>query len=562
MSKLIADTIFPNVKYTYNDYERKYPPRIGPAASTTTRFAPSPTGFMHIGGLYTALINYLLAKQNHGIIFLRIEDTDQKRQIENGVSEIIQTLRDFSIKFDEGPFSETDEHGIYGPYQQSQRRDIYQSYAKYLLEQDLAYPCFCTEEDRIIMRERQEQDGAVWKGYYGKWAKCRNLTDKEILTKIENGISYVIRLRSPGIEGNIQKCCDVLRGNLSMQENIMDVVLIKKDGLPTYHFAHVIDDHLMHTTDVIRADEWIASMPLHIQLFRLLGFPVPRYAHLSPITKQELKADGITYSFRKLSKRKDPEARVHYYDEVGYPIQAVLDYLLTIASSQYEPWRKENPDSPITSFPFSLANTGISGSLFDVSKLNSISRNRISHMDCDLVFDLIRKWASRYEPALERIIRVSPKYFRNTIPLWHENRLDVEKWSDLLIRYPYLYKSDYRIDEIPFPEQFASHSQIIPSIVKDYLVSFNYSDSAEQWFNKLRTIAIKYNYSAKTSDHKKHPNLYNGSISDVASFIRFGITGCLNTPDLYRIIQVIGEEKTRSQLISFYERSKTYDYSK
>ena len=554
MSKLIADAIFPNITKTYEDYEAMYPPRSGTAAKVTTRFGPSPPGFMHIGGLYTALINSLYSKQNGGVVFLRIEDTDQKRQVENGISEIIGTLNDFAVPFDEGPLNETDDHGNYGPYRQSLRRDIYQAFAKYMLERDMAYPCFCTAEDNTSIRDQQEQDNALQKGYYGKWARCRNLTDAEILQKLAEGKKCVIRLRSPGEEGKQRVFHDMLRGDISMPENIMDAVIIKQDGLPTYHFAHVVDDHLMRTTDVIRADEWIASVPLHVQMFEMLNFPVPRYTHLSPITKMEPKEDGEGFSKRKLSKRKDPEARVHYYDEVGYPKEAVLDYLLTISSASYEPWRAENPDAPITDFPMDVTRTGIAGAMFDFNKLNSVARIRVSHMSCDAVFDAVSTWSARYDLKLYSYISSQPERFRSSIPIWHDNRLDVAKWSDLMEMYPYIYDNSYDIDAIELPEKFAPHVQRISAILKAYMGSFDYADDASVWFDKIRTVADAHNYAVKMGQYKKHPDNYNGSVADISSFIRFAVTGSLNTPDLHQIIHVIGEEETRRRVEKFYAR--------
>ncbi len=554
MSKRIADALFPNITKTYEDYEKLYPCRPGASAEATTRFAPSPTGFMHIGGLYTALINCLYAKQNGGTFYLRIEDTDQKRQVENGVSEIIHTLRDFSVNFDEGPVSETQDSGAYGPYRQSLRREIYQAYAKHLLEQDLAYPCFCTEQDGIALRQQQEEENALQKGYYGKWAKCRDLCEEEVLANIAAGKRWVIRLRSAGEEGKFRVFTDLLRGDISMPENIMDAVIIKQDGLPTYHFAHVVDDHLMHTSDVIRADEWIASIPLHVQMFEMLGFPVPRYTHLSPIAKQEPKEDGEGFSRRKLSKRKDPEARVHFYDEVGYPVQAVLDYLLTISSAAYEPWRDENPDAPITDFPLDVKRTGIAGSLFDFQKLDSIARNRVAHMSCDAVFCAVLSWAEKYAPKLAAHIAKNEDRFHRSIAVWHDNRLDVAKWSDLLTMYPYLYDEDYSIDAVQTPQNFAAHAENIPVMLTKYLERFCYEDDASAWFEKLRAIATEHNYAIKMGQYKKHPEDYSGSIADLSSFVRFALTGSLNTPDLHQIIHILGANEMERRIRSFIAR--------
>lgn len=550
MSKIIADALFPHITKTPAEFETKYPPR---AAACTTRFAPSPTGFMHIGGLYTALLNCLVAREKDGVFLLRIEDTDQKRQVEGGVSEIISSLRDFDIRFDEGPANETEDYGGYGPYRQSLRREIYQTYARDLVERDLAYPCFCSEEELQALREQQEQAGEPQKGYFGKWAVWRDQPDERVLEKLQAGEPYVIRLKCDGKLGTFRTFHDELRGDISMQENILDFVIIKRDGLPTYHFAHVIDDHLMRTTDVIRADEWLSSLPVHVQMFETMGFPVPRYTHLSPIMKLEEK-EGGSVSRRKLSKRKDPEARVRYYDEVGYPIAAVTDYLLTISSADYEPWRAEHMDEPVTAFPLDITKTGAAGALFDFNKLTSVARSRVAHMTQDEVFAAVSDWAARYQPALLEEIRRDEARFRASIDLWHENRMDVAKWSDLMEMYPYLYDRTYRIADEPVPEKFGNHRAFIPGILQAYLEGFDYGDDSSVWFEKLRTIATSFNYAAKTGPYKKHPENYNGSIADVSSFVRFALTGRLNTPDLHGIIHVLGEEEATARVRAFCER--------
>ena len=555
MSKKIADALFPNITKTYDDLEALYPPRQDGEGAVCTRFAPSPTGFMHIGGLYTALINSLFTRSHGGTFFLRIEDTDQKRLVENGVTEIIDTLKSFDVSFDEGPLNEQDDHGDYGPYRQSLRREIYQTFAKHLVEKDLAYPCFCSEETLTALREQQEKENAIQKGYFGKWAKCRDLDEDTVLENLKNGLPYVIRLRSQGQEGRFRTYSDVIRGDISMQENIIDMVIIKSDGLPTYHFAHVVDDHLMRTTDVVRADEWIASIPVHVEMFEALGFPVPRYAHLSPIMKNEVKEDG-SVSRRKLSKRKDPEARVHFYDETGYPIQAVLDYLLTISSAAYEPWREENMDAPIFDFSLDLAKTGVSGALFDFDKLASIARNRVAHMSCEAIFDMMKVWAAQYDEKLNAYITANPETFLRSVSVWHDKRLDVAKWSDLMEMYPYMYDPDYRPENEEIPEKLTGHFKFIPDILEDYLATFSYEDDGSEWFNKVREIAPKYNYAIKTGAYKKHPEDYNGSIADLSSFIRFAITGRLNTPDLHGIIHVIGEEEAARRVKAFRDKVK------
>ena len=550
MSKKIANMVFPNLEKTWSDYELLYPIRKDGAAACTVRFAPSPTGFMHIGGLYTALINSVFAHRNNGVFLLRIEDTDQKRLVEDGVQEIIDTLKDFNIVFDEGSLNETEEYGAYGPYRQSQRREIYQAYAKCLIEQGKAYPCFCSEEDLQQLREEQTAKGALQIGYYGEWANCRALSEDEILSKISSGQAYIIRLRSPG-SNRMRNFADGLRGTIAMPENQLDAVIIKGDGLPTYHFAHAIDDHLMRTTHVIRADEWLSSLPLHVQLFEMLDFALPEYIHLSPIVKLEQREGSANPSRRKLSKRKDPEARVHYYDEAGYPVEAVLDYLLTISSADYEPWRVQHMDTAITEFPLNITQSGLAGAQFDFQKLNSVSRNRIAHMGNEEISEHVLKWADKYDKKLSAYISSNPSQFHSSVHLWHDKRLDVAKWSDLIDLYPYLYDEDYRNDYSAMEEILQGHMERTDLILREYLGSFCYADDASIWFGKIRTLAETVGYAASVAAYKKNSDAYLGSIVDIAGIIRYVITGQTNTPDLYGIIHIIGEEEMRSRIDRF-----------
>lgn len=554
MSKRVADALFPHIKMTYQEAEALYPPRDLPEGAVCTRFAPSPTGFMHIGGLYTALLNSIFTRSRGGVFFLRIEDTDQKRQIENGVTEIIHALDEFQIHFDEGAVSETEDSGRYGPYRQSLRKEIYQTFAKYLVEIDRAYPCFCTSDELEAIREKQEAADALQKGYYGEWAACRSLDEETVLKRIANGDRWIVRMRSGGRLGVSRVYHDMIRGDISMQENILDAVIIKGDGLPTYHFAHVVDDHLMGTTDVIRADEWIASIPLHVEMFEMLDFPVPRYTHLSPIMKNEAKEDGEGVSRRKLSKRKDPEARVGYYDEAGYPIPAVLDYLLTIGSADYEPWREENMDASIFDFSLDLSKTGAAGALFDFDKLNNVAKKRVGHMSEEQIFAAVSAWAGRYDAKLNSFIQNNADTFRRSIAVWHEKRLDVAKWSDLMELYPYMYDPAFTVDAGLLPESFLPHKERIPDILADYLSVFDYEDDAAEWFNKVKEVASRHNYCVKMGAYKKHPEDYNGSIADLSSFIRYALTGTVNTPDLHGIIHVIGKDEAVSRVEAF--RSK------
>ena len=505
---------------------------------------------MHIGGLYAALINRILAKRSGGTFYLRIEDTDQKRQVEGGVSEIISTLNEFEIQFDEGPANETEDYGNYGPYRQSRRGEIYQAFAKHLVEEDKAYVCFCTEEDIAEIRKKQEEDNCNFLGYYGKWARCRNLPEEEVIARLKRGEEFIIRLKSEGKDGQTREFYDEIRGPLTMPENIIDTVLIKRDGLPTYHFAHAVDDHLMRTTDVIRADEWISSLPIHVQLFETLGFPVPRYSHLSPI----MKMDGN--SKRKLSKRKDPEARVHHYMELGYPVKAVIDYLLTIASSEFEDWRKEHSDEDITQFPIDVKKTGVAGALFDPDKLDNIAKNCVGAMSGEEIFETVSQWAAQFDEKLNQYISANGERFQNSIPVWHERRLDVRRWSDLMNFYPYLYDSEYDNCSCEIPEKIQNNRGDVISILTDYLASYDSADDSDVWFSKIKVIAEKYNYAVKMGKYKKNPEDYRGSIVDVASYIRFAITSHFDTPDLHQIISVIGAEESIERVSRFLEKLK------
>ena len=395
--KDLANLIFPEAK-DINYYEEKYPERNLPEGAIVTRYAPSPTGFMHIGGLYQALIAIKVSKQTNGVCFLRVEDTDQKREIENGVKEIIKSLKDFGLEPDEGMISENEDKGNYGPYKQSQRKEIYQAYAKYLIEQGKAYPCFCTPEEGEKIRAKQEA-AKVRPGYYGVWAKCRHVTVEDAIQRIQNGEKYIIRFKSPGREDKKIKHHDVIKGNVDFPENDQDIVIIKADGLPTYHFAHAVDDHLMHTTHVIRGDEWLSSVPLHLQLFHELGFKAPKYAHIAPIMKND---EG---NKRKLSKRKDPEAAVSYYAKEGIPADAVKEYLLNIANSTFENWRRANKDKSIDEFTLQLNKMSVSGALFDMIKLLDVSKTVISKMTAEEVYENALKWAENYDSELTEMLQ-------------------------------------------------------------------------------------------------------------------------------------------------------------
>ena len=424
-SKDLANLIFPDVK-DISFYEEKYKKRELPEGAIVTRFAPSPTGFVHIGGLYQAEIAKKLAKQTGGVFFVRIEDTDQKREIENGAEEIFKALKDYDLSPDEAEYSDSEVVGNYGPYKQSKRKEIYHAYAKSLIEKGLAYPCFCSQEELNQIRENQEK-AKERTGYYGKWAKYRNMPIDMAIEKIKNGEPYIIRFKSPGNPDKKIKHKDVIKGNVDMPENDQDIVIVKSDGLPTYHFAHAIDDHLMGTTLVLRGDEWLPSVPLHLQLFYCLGFKAPKYAHMAPMMKQD--GEGK----RKLSKRKDPEAAVSYYTEQGIPNQSVLEYLLNIANSNFEIWRKQNPDKSIDEFQLDIKKMGVSGALFDMVKMLDVSKNVISKYSAEKVYEEAYSWASRFDQELKEMLD-DKEYSLQVLGIERGNakpRKDIAKWSDI-----------------------------------------------------------------------------------------------------------------------------------
>lgn len=539
----LADLLFGNITATREELLARYPRRQLPEGAKVTRFAPSPTGFLHIGGLFAAYTAERVAHTSGGVFFLRIEDTDKKREVENGVSGLVNGLKAFGIEFDEGMISETEEIGAYGPYTQSQRKEIYRVFCKELVQKGLAYPCFCTAEELDAIRKKQEENKET-PGYYGKYAKCRDLTYEEIEEKVKAGTPYVLRLRSPGSADRRISFLDGVKGKIEMPENDIDVVLLKTDGIPTYHFAHAVDDFLMGTTDVIRGDEWISSAPVHLQLFDVLGFPAPRYAHISPIMKEDAETGGK----RKLSKRKDPEAAVDYYHEVGYPKESVLEYLLTIANSNYEEWRRDNPALSREEFPFSLSHMSKAGALFDLAKLNDISKIYIATLDADTVYDAVYTWAKQYRPDFAEELSSDSGYAHRIFAIERGNekpRKDIAKWEDTVDYIDYFYR---RPESPDFPENLSDADMI--EILETYKTVYRADDSQEDWFPRIREMSESLGYAKAPKIYKKDPDSYKGHVGDVSTVIRAAATGRRNTPDLYQILQVLGEEETQARFDS------------
>lgn len=541
--KELADLIFPDAK-EISYYEEKYPERNLPEGAIVTRFAPSPTGFVHLGSLYQVVIARKMAKQTNGVFFLRVEDTDQKREVENGVTEIIESLRDFGLIPDEGMTSETEEIGSYGPYKQSLRKEIYQAYAKHLLEQGKAYPCFASAEELDEMRAKQEA-AKVRPGYYGVWAKYRNLSVEEAAEKIKNGEPYIIRLKSPGREDRKIKHHDVIKGNVDFPENDQDIVIIKADGLPTYHFAHAVDDHLMHTTHVIRGDEWLSSVPLHLQLFQMLEFKAPKYAHIAPIMKED---EG---GKRKLSKRKDPEAAVSYYTEIGVPKEAVIEYLLNIANSSFELWRKQNPNASIDEFELQLNKMSVSGALFDIVKILDIAKTVISKYTAEEIYNESINWAKVYDNELFELLQ-DREYALKVFGIERGNakpRKDISKWSDVKENIEYMYDKEFYAKDRQYDFQKVTDKELIKKILTLYMEKYyDENDDKQVWFDKIKDLAEEVEFAREVKEWKKEPEKWPGHVGDISTVIRVALTSRSNTPDMYEIMQVLGKERIFARL--------------
>ncbi len=538
----MAQLLFPDITKTPDDYEKEYPNRDLPEGAKVTRFAPSPTGFLHIGSLFAAFVSQRAAKATDGVFYLRIEDTDKKREVENGVTGMVEGLNDFGIYPDEGMIDEVNSKGAYAPYIQSKRTPIYQAYVKALVEQGMAYPCFMTEEEISAVREKQEHE-KVLPGIYGEYAKYRDITPEEAKKLIDEGREYVVRLKSPGKPDGKVSFKDAVKGTIEMPENILDVVLLKKDGTPTYHFAHAVDDHLMHTTDVTRGDEWISSAPIHLQLFRVLGFKAPRYAHISPIMKEDAETGGK----RKLSKRKDPEAAVTYYKETGFPKEAVLEYLMTIANSNFEDWRRANAAAPLDEFKFSLSKMSKAGALFDLVKLNDISKNYISTLDKETVYNEAVEWAKDYNKKLYDILTADEEYAKTIFGIERGNakpRKDIAKWSDIEDYIAYFY-NDIWDRQRDFAENVSNADAI--EIIEEYKKLYDPAAPSEDWFPTVRDMAEKLGFAKAPKEYKKNPDMYKGHVGDVAGVIRVAATGRRNTPDLCEILHTLGADEVEKR---------------
>ncbi len=545
MSETIANLIFKEDLPTIAEIEARYPKRQLKEGAIVTRVAPSPTGFMHVGTLYAAMIPERLAHQSEGVFILRIEDTDKKRELEGAAELISSSLLHYDINFDEGVVNENKEIGEYGPYTQSFREKIYKAYIKELVIKGHAYPCFCSE-DEISENVRIQNLHKITPGYYGKWAKCRTLTENEIIENINAGKPFVIRYKSQGDKNKKIRVVDVIKGKIDFPEYNLDIVIMKSDGIPTYHFAHLIDDRLMGTTLVLRGDEWLSSLPLHIQLFELMGWEAPQYGHIAPIQKLD---EG---NKRKLSKRKDPEANVTYYDEQGYPKDAVIEYLLNLANSNFEDWRKENPLTPNKEFKLDLGKLNVSGALFDFQKLDNIAKNVVGTYGAEKLFDEGLNWAKKYDEELANLMSENSEYVKDIFRIERENtdkvRKDIAKWSDIKNEILYFFDNQFN----PNYEILSSYEkQDIKNIVNDFIVGFDMDDDKQTWFEKIKVLTDKNGFCSNMKEFKKNKEAYKGSVADVTKIIRILLTGREQSPDIHSIMQVMGKERTVSRLSKF-----------
>ncbi|MBR5496988.1 MAG: glutamate--tRNA ligase [Clostridia bacterium] len=535
----LGELLFPDITKTPDYFEELYPPRQLKEGARVTRFAPSPTGYLHIGGLFGALTDVMTARATEGVAYLRIEDTDKKREIDDGVSAIINGFDAFGVGFDEGVTGFGTEEGAYGPYTQSQRVEIYKTVAKSLVKQGLAYPCFCTAEELTAMREKQETEStSIW-GYFGKWAKCRDLTFDEIKANLDAGMPYVLRFRAPGKEDGKVVFEDIIRGKIEMPENIIDEVLLKSDGVPTYHFAHICDDHFMRTTHVIRGEEWISSVPKHIALFKACGYKVPKYAH----TPQVMKIDEEDGTKRKLSKRKDPEAAVSYFVEKGFPKESVLEYLVTLLNSNFEDWRRANPVADIFEFPFNLKKMSSSGCLFDLVKLTDVSKNVISVMKADKVYALVEKWAESYDKEFYELLVRDSAYATEILNIDRENpkpRKDLSQWSQVKDYVAYFYDELYTPD-YTIPANISADDA--KAILSRYAEIYDENDDKDTWFAKIKDMCEPLGFTPNVKEFKKNPDAFKGHVGDISTVIRIAITSRTNTPDLYMIMKLLGKNK-------------------
>ncbi|MBR3162427.1 MAG: glutamate--tRNA ligase [Bacilli bacterium] len=536
----LANLIFPDISETVEDIKKKYPDRELPEGAAVTRFAPSPTGFVHIGNFQQAVTDYILAHQTKGIFYLRNEDTDGKREKEGAYELIINTLKDYELMPSEYEYN-GEIIGNYGPYRQRKRKDIYQTFIKYLIEIDRAYPCFCSKEKLDETREKQERYKQRT-GYYGPYSTCRKLSIDEAYEQIKKGKDYIIRFKSKGNFEEKFRFDDLVKGKLLLPENDEDFVIMKSDGLPTYHFAHIVDDYLMGTTHVIRGEEWISSVPKHIEMFKAFGFKPPKYIH-SPLI---MKKDEETAKLRKISKRKDPEALMTYYTEHGYPTLAVIESLMTIINTNYEEWHMQNPDKSYLDFEYSPKKMSASGGLYDLDKLKNISKTVISKMTKEELCNNAYKWACTYSEELKELIDKDKDYFMSIINIEREQkkpRKDITKYEDIIDNIWYMYDDLYYSKDKKYDWQKINNLEEINRIIELYLDKYLDLSDKDTWFNKIKELTDELGYCSNMKEYKNNPDNYKGSVADISTVLRVALTSKSMTPDLYEIMNILGKDK-------------------
>ena len=537
----LAQLLFPDVTTTAQELEERFPQRNLPEGAVVTRMAPSPTGFVHLGNLVQGMISERMAHQSGGVLFLRVEDTDAKREVPGAVEVLINSLKHYNIHFDEGATIDGD-FGAYGPYRQRQRASIYHVFAKKLVSEGKAYPCFCTEEELSAMREKQEANKETT-GYYGNYAIWRDRPMEDIRSELSDGHPWVLRFRSTGSIEHQFKFDDLVKGKLTITENNVDHVLLKSDGIPTYHFAHAVDDHLMRTTHVVRGDEWLSTLPFHIQLFQALGFQLPKYVHIGPL----MKMDGN--SKRKLSKRKDPELALTYYRAEGFSTAAMREYLMTVLNSNFEDWRRANPDADLEDFKFSPKKLNPAGSLFDYAKLVDVSKNVISRMSAETVYAQLTEWAQEFQPDFGRKLTEDPDYAKAILAIGRggkKPRKDLATWVDAKEYMGFFY--DEYLEKPVFDEKF--DKALIADVLDRFLNGFDMADDSTAWFNKVKAITEAIGFTTDMKAYKLDPAAYPGTVADVSTFLRLAVTGKTNSPDLYTVMQLLGKERTESRIRS------------
>ena len=535
----LAELLFPHVTDTPAQMEEKFPLRNVPEGAVITRMAPSPTGFVHLGNLVQGLTSERMAHQSGGVLFLRVEDTDAKREVPGAVKVLIETLKHYGIQFDEGATIDGDA-GIYGPYRQRQRAGIYHVYAKQLVSQGMAYPCFCTEEELSAMREKQEAAKETT-GYYGKYAMWRDRPMEDVQEALSAGRPWVLRFRSTGNIANQFKFNDLVKGDLTITENDVDHVLLKSDGIPTYHFAHAVDDHLMRTTHVVRGDEWLPTLPFHIQLFKALGFKLPKYVHIGPL----MKMDGT--SKRKLSKRKDPELALTFYKAEGFPVSAVYEYIMTLLNSNYEDWRRANPTAPATDFKFSPKKLNPAGNLFDYAKLTDVSKNEIARMDAQQVYKELLEWAKEFDTEFATELETDPAYTTAILAIGRggkKPRKDLAVWKEAKDYMGFFY--DKYLTAPEFDAKFSRDT--VALVLRKFLEKFDISDDSAAWFDKVKEITTDIGFTTDMKAYKADPEAFPGTVADVSTFIRQAVTGKTNSPDLYTVMQILGYDRTVTRI--------------